>query len=147
MDEYNKKPKVKKRRKKKGLSIVIIISLTICFLISIFLIASSVTTENKAKFTDDDWIYMEEYIKEEIGDGEEFVITEKKTEKIRELYKQRADDDGVVRDYYKTVGVRAIITGHFESQDEEYAIKFEKYLKDRPALKNGKAGTIICTNY
>ena len=82
MNEYNEKPKVKKKRKKKNPGFIVVISLTI--LTSAFLIVSSVMTENKAKFTDDDWIYMQEYIEEEIGDGEEFIITEKKTEKIKE---------------------------------------------------------------
>ena len=137
--------KLTKKKKEKIANGILYSVLAVIVLSVVGLVIYAVNGGGNLKFDDSEWQYMYSYIEKEFGNGEKFHIVSTDTDLIQELVKQRADDDGVVRDYYRTLGIKASIVGYFDSQENMYSIGFSKFLEDSKIYKDGKAGTIICT--
>lgn len=109
------------------------ILINILFIITIIWIILAINTmlnKNKLKFTQEDYNYMYNDIETTYGNGERFHI-----EDITEKY-----IDGTL---ISVAGKQATITGYFDSQDNMYVVVYGKYLKDKLAYKNGKAGNVL----
>ena len=109
---------------------ILINILFIITVIGVILAINTMINKNKLTFTSEDYNYMYNDIEKTFGNGEKFHV-EKTTEKY------------IDNTLISVAGKQATITGYFDSQDNMYVVVYGKYLKDRPAYKNGKAGNVL----
>lgn len=110
------------------LSLIIMIIIVIGIIVSIVIYKNNL--KSKLSFTKENYEYMYNDICKSFGNGEKFHV-----EKITEKYLNET--------LISVEGKKVSIIGYFDSEENMYTVVYAKYLKDRPAYKNGKAGDVL----